>query len=84
MGREQLFVGTDAVDAGTFTQRELSTRCDRIYRNVYARKGSPLTARDRAVAAWLWSGKNAVLAVTLRLHLWVRNGSMPLPGRTHL
>ena len=62
MGKEHLFVGTDAVDAGAFSQRELSTRCDRVYRNVYARKGTPLTARDRAVAAWLWSDKNAVLA----------------------
>ena len=32
------------------------------YRDVYQRRGSALTARDRAVAAWLWSGKKAVVA----------------------
>lgn len=62
MGRGAPFVGTDAVDAGTFTERELRRSCTRIYRNVYQRRGSGLTARDRAVAAWLWSGKKAVVA----------------------
>jgi hypothetical protein len=62
MGREQVFVGTDAVNTGAYTQRELSARCDRVYRNVYAPKGSQLTALDRAKAAWLWSGRNAILA----------------------
>jgi hypothetical protein len=62
MGSERPFLGTAAVDGGAYTQRELSRRCERIYRNVYARKGSSLTARDRAIAAWLWSGKKAVVA----------------------
>jgi hypothetical protein len=61
MGREP-FIGSDAVTAGILTQRELSSRCERIYRNVYGRRGLQLTARDRAVAAWLWSGKNGVVA----------------------
>ncbi|ORX02172.1 hypothetical protein AWC29_20145 [Mycobacterium triplex] len=56
------FVGTDAVRAGAWTQRELRRSCQRIYRNVYQQRGSALTARDRAVAAWLWSGKEAVVA----------------------
>jgi hypothetical protein len=56
------FVGTDAVRAGAWTERELRRSCTRIYRNVYRRRGSELTARDRAVAAWLWSGKDAVVA----------------------
>ena len=29
---------------------------------MYSRQGSALRARDRAVAAWLWSGKTAVVA----------------------
>ncbi len=62
MGRSTPFVGTEAVDAGAFTERELRRSCTRIYRNVYQRRGSGLTARDRAVAAWLWSGKKAVVA----------------------
>jgi hypothetical protein len=56
------FVGTDAVRGGAWTGRELRRSCQRIYRNVYQRRGSELTARDRAVAAWLWSGKEAVVA----------------------
>ncbi|HEV7579923.1 MAG TPA: hypothetical protein VGO77_05855, partial [Mycobacterium sp.] len=56
------FVGTDAVRAGAWTERELRRSCQRIYRDVYQRRGSELTARDRAVAAWLWSGKEAVVA----------------------
>jgi restriction endonuclease-like protein len=56
------FVGTDAVNAGAFTERELRRSCTRIYRNVYQRRGSELTAKDRALAAWLWSDKKAVLA----------------------
>ncbi len=58
------FVGTDAIRAGAWTQRELRRSCTRIYRNVYQRRGGELTARDRAIAAWLWSGKEAVVAGT--------------------
>ncbi len=56
------FVGTDAVSAGIFTERELRRSCTRIYRNVYQRRGGGLTARDRAVAAWLWSDRKAAVA----------------------
>ncbi|OBH58355.1 hypothetical protein A5685_06205 [Mycobacterium colombiense] len=56
------FVGTEAISAGAYTERELRSFCTRIYRNVYQRRGSELTARDRAIAAWLWSGKDAVVA----------------------
>jgi hypothetical protein len=56
------FVGSEAILAGTWTKRELRRSCTRVYRDVYQRRGSALTARDRAVAAWLWSGKKAVVA----------------------
>lgn len=56
------FVGTEALRAGTLTERELRRSCTRIYRNVYLRHGAELTAKDRALAAWLWSGKEAVVA----------------------
>ncbi|MGA7050244.1 MAG: hypothetical protein WBZ37_03070, partial [Mycobacterium sp.] len=58
------FVGTEAIDAGAWTERELRRSCTRIYRNVYQQRGSNLTAKDRAVAAWLWAGKEAVVAGT--------------------
>ncbi|MGH3959857.1 DUF559 domain-containing protein [Mycobacterium sp.] len=59
---ETPFIGTDALRAGTLSERELRRCCTRIYRNVYHRRGRELTARDRALAAWLWSGKEAVVA----------------------
>ncbi len=62
MGKGTPFIGTHAVDSGALTERELRRSCTRIYRNVYQRRGSILTARDRALAAWLWSGKKAVVA----------------------
>jgi hypothetical protein len=62
MGKGTPFVGTEAIDAGTFTERELRRSCTRVYRNVYQRRDNGLTAADRAVAAWLWSGKRAVVA----------------------
>jgi hypothetical protein len=62
MGKGTPFVGTHAVEAGALTQRELRRTCTRIYRNVYQRRDSALNARDRAVAARLWSGKQAVVA----------------------
>jgi hypothetical protein len=62
MGSRTPFVGTEAVHAGAYTERDLRRSCTRIYRNVYQRRGSALTAKDRAVAAWLWSGKKAVVA----------------------
>lgn len=62
MGDGELFVGTEALRVGALTERDLRRSCTRIYRNVYQRRGSGFTATDRAVAAWLWAGKRAVVA----------------------
>lgn len=59
---ESPFVGTDALRALTLTDHELRRTCTRVYRNVYLRRGVELSAESRAVAAWLWSGKEAVVA----------------------
>lgn len=56
------FIGTEALRSGALTERELRRSCTRIYRNVYQRRGAELSAEHRAVAAWLWSGKEAVVA----------------------
>ena len=56
------FLGTEALAAGAVTRRTLASRHDAIYRNVYIPKGQELTAETRAVAAWLWSGRNATVA----------------------
>jgi hypothetical protein len=69
------FLGTDALAAGTLTRRTLASRHDTIYRNVYIPKGQKLTATTRAVAAWLWSGRNATVAglsaAALHGTLWI-------------
>jgi hypothetical protein len=63
MNQESLpFIGTEALSAGTVTRRTLVSRHNIVYRNVYLRKGVELTPDRRAVAAWLWSGRNATIA----------------------
>jgi hypothetical protein len=62
MGKGTPFIGTEAVHAGALTERDLRRFCTRIYRNVYQRRDCGLTAKDRALAAWLWSEKRAVVA----------------------
>ncbi|MBP1816573.1 DUF559 domain-containing protein [Mycobacterium sp. OAE908] len=56
------FVGTEALAAGRVTRRTLVSRHDMVYRNVYLAKGMELTPARRAVAAWLWSERNATIA----------------------
>lgn len=56
------FLGTEALRAGSLTRRTLASRHDAVYRNVYLKKGTELTASTRAVAAWLWSGRQASMA----------------------
>nr|WP_090345741.1 DUF559 domain-containing protein [Mycolicibacterium malmesburyense]CRL78284.1 hypothetical protein CPGR_04596 [Mycolicibacterium malmesburyense] len=56
------FIGTEALAAGVVTRRTLVSRHNMIYRNVYLPKGVTLTPDIRAVAAWLWSRRNATLA----------------------
>jgi hypothetical protein len=56
------FVGTEALARGAVTSGILQRKYDRVYRNVYVPKGSELTPAERAVAAWLWSGRQSTLA----------------------
>ncbi|HKV22279.1 MAG TPA: DUF559 domain-containing protein [Mycobacterium sp.] len=56
------FLGTEAISSGTLNRWTLTNGYDRIFRNVYAAKGSVLTPADKAVAAWLWSNRQATLA----------------------
>ncbi|MEZ0050970.1 hypothetical protein ABIA30_001968 [Mycobacterium sp. MAA66] len=58
----EIFLGTEALGAGLLTRHALRTKYLKIHQNVYAPKGFKLTARDRAIAAWLWSGGRATLA----------------------
>lgn len=58
----QIFLGSEALRSGTVTRHALHTAHRKLHRNVYAPADLTLTARDRAVAAWLWSGRSATLA----------------------
>ena len=55
------FLGTEAVAAGRFTRRTLVSRNVKIHQNVYLPKGVKVTAETRAMAAWLWSRRQATL-----------------------
>ncbi|BBY26628.1 hypothetical protein [Mycolicibacterium sediminis] len=56
------FLGTEALAQGRYTRRTLARRAQPIYRNVYLPEGEDLTPASRAVAAWLWSGRQATVA----------------------
>ncbi|BDX30346.1 hypothetical protein TUM20985_08930 [Mycobacterium antarcticum] len=56
------FIGTEALAAGTVNRYQLSTKYSAVHRNVYIPIGSELTARDKAIASWLWSGRRATAA----------------------
>lgn len=57
----RIFVATEALAVGDLTRRDLMRSYAKIHRNVYTRAGMELTARDRAYAAWLWSGRRATV-----------------------
>ena len=56
------FLGSEALAAGALNRYQLATQYDAVFRNVYVPKGQALSAIDKAVAAWLWSGRRAVAA----------------------
>ena len=62
MDKQLPFIGTEALAAGAVSRRALASQHDMIYRNVYLPHGVELTPVRRAVAAWLWAGRNATLA----------------------
>ncbi|MFZ0835084.1 MAG: DUF559 domain-containing protein [Mycobacterium sp.] len=57
-----LLVGTEAVAAGVVNRYQLATRYDALFRNVYVPKGNKVTPVDKAIGAWLWSGRRATVA----------------------
>jgi hypothetical protein len=57
----EIFIGTEAVANGVLTRRQLARWYRPFYRNVYADRRQKLTVRDRAVGAWLWSKRRAIV-----------------------
>ena len=56
------FIGSEALAAGVLSRYELSRYYRPILPNIYADKRSALTQRQRSTAAWLWSGRDGVIA----------------------
>lgn len=56
------FIGTEALREGVVTAYQLRTKYQQLYRNVYIPAGREVTAVTKAVAAWLWSGRQATVA----------------------
>ncbi|BDD97492.1 hypothetical protein MFTT_15860 [Mycolicibacterium fortuitum subsp. fortuitum] len=69
------FLGTEALAAGKLNRYQLRTRYEAVFRNVYVPRGTVLTPADKAVAAWLWSGRQATVmglsAAAVHGSLWI-------------
>ena len=61
-GMEQPFIGSEAVAAEDISRHELRTYYRAIMPNVYLEKRVEPTLRQRTIAAWLWSRREAVIA----------------------
>ncbi|MGK2870385.1 MAG: endonuclease domain-containing protein [Mycobacterium sp.] len=57
-----IVLGSEALASGLATRHALQTKYRKIHQNVYVPIDVTLTARERAEAAWLWSGRRAALA----------------------
>jgi hypothetical protein len=55
------FLGAEALAARAIPERAMRAICDSVYPGVYAPTGIELTASQRALAAWLWSRRRAVV-----------------------
>ena len=56
------FVGSEAITNGLLKKHELRAHFRAEFPDVYVPKGVELTLRQRAVAGWLWSHREAVMA----------------------
>jgi hypothetical protein len=59
--RPNLIAASEALASRALTRRDLKRSYSKIHQNVYWPKDVPLTALDRAHAAWLWSDRKATL-----------------------
>jgi hypothetical protein len=58
----QVILGGEAVAAGVVTRHELRRWYTNLYRGVYIPKEREASLRDRAIGAWLASGRKGVIA----------------------
>ena len=60
MGR--VILGGEAVRAGVVTRHELRRDFTTLFRGVFIHNGGEITLRDRAIGAWLATGRKGVIA----------------------
>jgi hypothetical protein len=58
----EIFIGGEELASGRVTRHQLKRWYQTVYRGVYVPKGAELSIRDRAIAAWLASGRRGVVA----------------------
>ena len=62
----RVILGGEAVRAGVATRHELRRDYTTLYRGVFVRNGVEVTLRDRAVGAWLATGRQGTPESRLR------------------
>jgi hypothetical protein len=62
MSGDEPFIGSEAVTAGLLQRHQLRSQFRPVFPNVYLGRDKQPTVRQRAVAAWLWSHRQGVLA----------------------
>ncbi|BBX72367.1 hypothetical protein MSHI_02730 [Mycobacterium shinjukuense] len=67
---KQPFIGSEALAAGLVSWHELGKYYLAIMPNVYLDKRLKPSLRQRIYAAWLWSGRNGVIAGASAAALW--------------
>lgn len=71
----EVFIGSEALKRGALTRSHLRWNFRAIFPDVYVPKSARLSLRHRIIGAWLWSGRNGVMAgrAAAALHgaLWV-------------
>ena len=58
----EVFIGSEAIAAGTLTEYQLRRWYRSIFRDVYVSKWDEPSLDDRILGAWLWSRRRAVIA----------------------
>lgn len=61
-GMGEVILGGEAVRAGVVTRHELARWYRPLYRGVFVPRDAEVTLRDRAVGAWLATGRRGVIA----------------------
>ena len=57
----RVILGGEAVRAGVVTRHELACGYRTLYRGVFVRRDAEISLRDRAIGAWLATGRQGVI-----------------------